>query len=728
MNLNRIVNRQSVNKVSICYGRFISPHLSNGYRDVSTVSVCAPASSNFDASQLPQNRHCTIFSSYLHSASASQPDLKPQFSSSAPKLDSDDSGGDGTTNEFLSRFAWIMRKKLSEAYPECDKPTVDGMLLVIVDKVVYEMEKGNLDQMLGSDISSEEFSEDLWRTVWEVSNSVVEDMEKERKKEKMKHFLQDEEVKEMCRFAGEIGLQGDMLRELRFKWAREKMEEADFYEGLKRLREEEEQQQEERGQEKAEAEGETTTGEETLVTEEGEEAKVVDLPKRHGKIKYKIYGLDLSDSKWGQVADKIHKAGEAIWPQEPKPISGKCKLVAEKILSLKMEDDPSSLLAEYKELQEPRKVDWIALLDQLKEQNSNLHLKIAEHLLSETSFQANIRDYSNLIAAHAEENCVEDAERILQKMKDNSILPDILTAKTLALMYSKAGDMDKARQAFETYKSHGFKPDTKVCNSMIMAYVKAGRPDLGEQLLLRDMEITEIVTEEIIMALLASFSKLGDAAGAGRISSTMTTLAGIKDTLESYTLLIEAYARVGDVKKARNNFDHMMKTGMKPDDRCTASIIAAYEKKNLLDEALELLLKLEGDVGFELGVATYTVMIDWLGKMGLIDEVEQLLGKIANLGEAYPLKIQVILCDMYARAKMEKKALQALGVLEAKKEQLGANDFERVIRGLLDGEFGEEAQRIEKMMLAQGHTQSEDLKIALATKVALKFNRTFRRT
>ena len=60
-------------------------------------------------------------------------------------------------------------------------------------------------------------------------------------------------------------------------------------------------------------------------------------------------------------------------------------------------------------------------------------------------------------------------------------------------------------------------------------------------------------------------------------------------------------------------------------------------------------MELESE-GFEPGLATYTVLIDWFGMIGLIDEVEQLPRKIAELGEAPPLKIQVILCDVYARA------------------------------------------------------------------------------
>ncbi|KAL8226650.1 hypothetical protein R6Q57_016482 [Mikania cordata] len=36
-------------------------------------------------------------------------------------------------------------------------------------------------------------------------------------------------------FAGEIGIQVDMLRELRFKWACEKLEDSEFYESLARM-------------------------------------------------------------------------------------------------------------------------------------------------------------------------------------------------------------------------------------------------------------------------------------------------------------------------------------------------------------------------------------------------------------------------------------------------------------------------------------------------------------
>ncbi|KAK3009766.1 hypothetical protein RJ639_014284 [Escallonia herrerae] len=714
MNLKHFFSRQTIN----CISRFNCRILSH-YRTASTITFfSSPNSPLLTPYRNPRYpKPLSFFGNFIHSAQAS----KPSDLGSDAENESEE---DETMNEFLSRFVWIMRGKLAEVYVDYDKNTIDGMLLIIVGTVVSEMEKRGLEQMLGGAAAtpSQDFSEDLWKTVWEVSNIVLDDMDKARKKEKMKAFLQSEEVKEMYRFAGEVGVRGDMLRELRFKWAREKMEETEFYQNLERLRKEDARAREE-GNETVSKKSETASKEafdsDYVVAEE--KPKVVSLPKRHGKIKYKIYGLDLSDPKWAEVADKIHETGEILWPQEPKPISGKCKLVTEKIISLQEEDDPVPLLAEWVELLQPSRVDWINLLDRVKEQNTHLYLKIAEVVLSEDSFQTNMRDYSKLIDAHAKENRLQDAERILKKMNDNGILPDILTTTIMVHMYGKAGNLDRAKEAFESLKNQGFQPDMRVYNSMIMAYVNAGQPNLGETLM-REMEARDIKpTNEIYMGLLQSFAQRGDINGAQRIATTMQ-FAGFQPTLESCTLLVEAYGQVGDCDQARNSFDHMIKAGHKPDDRCVASMIAVYEKKNLLDNALNLLLRLETD-GFEPGVATYSVLVDWLGKLQLIDEAEGLLGKIAEQGETPPVKVHISLCEMYAKAGAEKKALQALGVVEAKKDELRPEEFERVITGLMDGGFLQDAERVQGLMEARGFATAERLRVSLSSAKALRSKR-----
>lgn len=376
MNLKHLLSRRTVSSLSRLNGRLLSQcphHVTNS----SSVSLIAPS---LNASDVPSSsiiRKCRLqipmiaISRSIHSAQEIE------------VSDTDDENKDnGTMNEFLSRFVWIMRGKLKEAYPDSDKSTINGMLMVISEKVVDEIEKDGIEKMLLGAIPSvgtTDFSEDLWRTVWEVSSKVLGDMEKERKKEKLKRFLQDEGVKEMCRFAGEIGIRGDMLREFRFKWAHEKMEESDFYKKLEMIREnaeaaeDEEEQEGENAQQYQGAQKEAEVVEAALLEEK---RSVPSLPKRRGKFKYKIYGLDLSDSRWAEVADKIHEANDITWPQEPKPVTGKCKLAMEKIFSLKEEDDPSPVLAEWKELLQPSRIDWMNLLDRLKEQHIHLYYKV----------------------------------------------------------------------------------------------------------------------------------------------------------------------------------------------------------------------------------------------------------------------------------------------------------------------------------------------------------------
>ncbi|KAL5558030.1 hypothetical protein UlMin_034241 [Ulmus minor] len=343
MNFKHLVSRQTFNNISRINGRLSSRLHENGSTIPATIctldqSLSSNSSKPFQNPQCPKPN--SSFTRFIHFTRAT----RVEYSGIDLKLDSDDS---------------IMFGKLSESYSNIDKKTVDGMLLVIVEKVVSEIERDGVEQMLGSAVSTlfEEFSEDLWKRMWEVSNMGLDDMKKATKKEKMKKFLHSEKVKEICRFAGEIGIKGDMFRELMFKWAREKMEESEFYEGLESLREEE--RAENKGKE---AEG--NVDEEVVVAEE------------KPNIRYKIYGLDLSNPKWAEVANKVHEAGEMIWLQEPKPISGKCKLVTEKILSLNEKDVPSPLLVEWVEHLQPSRIDWMNLLYRLKEKNLALYFKV----------------------------------------------------------------------------------------------------------------------------------------------------------------------------------------------------------------------------------------------------------------------------------------------------------------------------------------------------------------
>ncbi|KAK9075591.1 hypothetical protein SSX86_003917 [Deinandra increscens subsp. villosa] len=91
--------------------------------------------------------------------------------------------------------------------------------------------------------------------------------------------------------------------------------------------------------------------------------------------------------------------------------------------------------------------------------------------------------------------------------------------------------------------------------------------------------------------------------------------------------------------------------------------------KGLLMTVIVNLLAVLEKNGIKHGLATYVVLIDWLGQSQLIDEAKALLEKFTEKGVPPSLDVHVSLCDMYARVHEEKKTLQAR-VLENKKDKL----------------------------------------------------------
>jgi hypothetical protein len=252
-------------------------------------------------------------------------------------------------DEFLARFVAAFRPELAAAFPDYDRAVLDEMLRLVADAVVC--------RLTGTDPGPDaaELSDDLWAAVWQVSASVQEAMRRDQVRADLRHYLHCDEVKEMTRFAVDVGIRGSMLREFRFKWAREKLEEVEFYRRLDDMR----------------AEAEAANPAPAPVR------RLTALPKRKGEVKFTMYGLDMSDPKWAEVAERTAEAEAHFVPQEAKPVEGKAKKAEERLLSVDPRNgDPVPAMEEWKEDLRPKRVDWMALLERVKARNVELYLKV----------------------------------------------------------------------------------------------------------------------------------------------------------------------------------------------------------------------------------------------------------------------------------------------------------------------------------------------------------------
>jgi gamma-glutamylcysteine synthetase len=94
----------------------------------------------------------------------------------------------------------------------------------------------------------------------------------------LRNYFHSDDVKEMAPFAVDVRISGLMLRDLHFKW---KSEESEFYRRLDAVRDQ----------------ADAAAAPVALRA-----ARLTAFPQRKEEAKFNIYGLDLSDPKWAEVA------------------------------------------------------------------------------------------------------------------------------------------------------------------------------------------------------------------------------------------------------------------------------------------------------------------------------------------------------------------------------------------------------------------------------------------
>ena len=92
---------------------------------------------------------------------------------------------------------------------------------------------------------------------------------------------------------------------------------------------------------------------------------------------------------------------------------------------------------------------------------------------------------------------------------------------------------------------------------------------------------------------------------------------------------INAYVVAGQSHKACITFENLRRVGFEPSDKCVALILAAYEKENKLNKALDFLIDLERD-GIIVGKEASDVLVAWFRRLGVVEEIELVLKEYAS--------------------------------------------------------------------------------------------------
>lgn len=252
---------------------------------------------------------------------------------------------------------------------------------------------------------------------------------------------------------------------------------------------------------------------------------------------------------------------------------------------------------------------------------------------------------------------LEDGQWIHDCIRHLGFELDFLVSTALISMYGRLGSLDDARKVFENMPVR-----TAVSwNAMIAAYTQHGQ---GKEALemFQQMEVEGVCPAQVTFASILSACAIEAAVVDGQLIHAHIVGLAIDSDLVLVNALIDMYAKCGYLEEAQRIFDKMLERdviswnviigahalygkaknalalfqemqqeGVVPDKYTFYSILSGCSHAGLMDEAHFYFLSMRLEYGITPTVEHYNCMTDLLGRMGRLDEAEDLINDMPVL-------------------------------------------------------------------------------------------------
>ncbi|XP_073013000.1 pentatricopeptide repeat-containing protein At1g73710 [Typha latifolia] len=217
-------------------------------------------------------------------------------------------------------------------------------------------------------------------------------------------------------------------------------------------------------------------------------------------------------------------------------------------------------------------------------------LQLAEDLFKEmVSFriQGDIVLYSILINAYAEVGDVQRAVKYVELMKRAGFGINSIICNSLIKLYTKVGYLREAQETYEIFKSLNDSQDVYSSNCMINLYNDYSMVKEAEEIF-ENLKLNGKANEFAYAMMMCLYKKVGRVDDTYRICQEMQDLGLVTDTL-SYNSVIGLYASDGRMKEAVITFQHMIASGVPPNDATFRTLSTVLLKRGVSKDAIELL-------------------------------------------------------------------------------------------------------------------------------------------
>ncbi|KAH6811568.1 Pentatricopeptide repeat superfamily protein [Perilla frutescens var. frutescens] len=247
--------------------------------------------------------------------------------------------------------------------------------------------------------------------------------------------------------------------------------------------------------------------------------------------------------------------------------------------------------------------------------------------IQESGLKLDEETYSTLILMYCRDCRPEEAALLMHEMRRLGLNPQSDTYKSLIAAFCKKMMIEQAEELFDGLKSEGYKLNRSFYHLMMKMYRTSGNHAKAENLLVTMKESGIEPTAATMHLLMTSYGSSGHPEEAEKVLNNLKSTGSDFGTL-SYSSVIDAYLKNGDLDVGIQKLVEMREEGLDPDHRIWTCFIRAASLCHSFSEAI-MLLNTIGDAGFQLPIRQCSFLITfWLltdNSLSLLSEIDDYL-------------------------------------------------------------------------------------------------------
>ncbi|CAN8278461.1 unnamed protein product [Cochlearia groenlandica] len=252
-----------------------------------------------------------------------------------------------------------------------------------------------------------------------------------------------------------------------------------------------------------------------------------------------------------------------------------------------------------------------------------------------------------LLDALCKNYSVKDASKLFEDMRER-FPPNLRYFTSLLYGWCREGKLIEARHVLVQMKEAGLEPDIVVYTNLLSGYAHAGKMadayDLLNDMRKRGLEPNANCYTVLIQALCKMEKRMDEAM---RVFVDMERY-GCEADMVTYTAMISGFCKWGMIDKGYSYLDDMIKKGVVPSQVMYMQIMVAHEKKEQVEECLELIEKMKRNRCCLPDLIIYNVVIRLACKLGEVKEAVRLWTEMEANGLSPGVDTFVIMINGFA--------------------------------------------------------------------------------